>query len=59
MRADAVKALLVDMGVPAERIDTRGVGTNHPDHVPDLTEDGVLLPGPAAQNRAVFVTATG
>jgi outer membrane protein OmpA-like peptidoglycan-associated protein len=59
IRAEAVKALLVDLGVPAERIDTRGVGINHPDHVPDLTEDGVLLPGPAAQNRAVFVTVTG
>ena len=59
MRADAVKALLVDMGVPAERINTRGVGINHPEHVPDVTDDGLLLPGPAAQNRAVFVTVTG
>jgi outer membrane protein OmpA-like peptidoglycan-associated protein len=59
MRADAVKALLVDMGVPAERIDTRGVGINHPQHVPDLADDGLLLPGPAAQNRAVFVTVIG
>ena len=59
MRADAVKELLVDMGVPAEHITTRGVGINHPDHVPDVTDDGLLLPGPAAQNRAVFVTVIG
>lgn len=59
MRAEAVKALLVDLGVPAAHISTRGAGIDHPNHVPDLSEDGVLLPGPAAQNRAVFVTVTG
>lgn len=56
LRAIAVKRVLVEMGVPAENIETVGVGTNHPEHVPDVDNDGTLLPGPAAKNRAVFVT---
>ena len=55
-RADAVKDLLVDMGVSAGNITTVGVGTNHPKHVPDTDANGQLDPAAAAQNRAVFLT---
>jgi outer membrane protein OmpA-like peptidoglycan-associated protein len=54
-RAAAVRAVLVDLGIAANRITTRGVGTDGPDHIPDIGSDGMLLPGPAARNRAVVV----
>ncbi|MDR6598427.1 OmpA family protein [Saccharothrix longispora] len=57
-RADAVKGVLEELGVEAGRITTRGVGTNWPTHVPDIGPGGVLLPGPAAQNRKVVVKLT-
>ena len=56
LRAEAVKDTLVELGVPAERITTRGVGTHHRDHVDDLDADGHLIPGKAAQNRTVILT---
>ena len=56
LRAEAVKATLVELGVPAERITTRGVGTHHPGHVDDLDSDGRLIPPKAAQNRTVILT---
>lgn len=55
-RANAVKASLVALGAEASRITTKGVGTNHPNHVNDLDRHGKLLPGPAAQNRLVIVS---
>lgn len=55
-RAAAVKQALVELGVSQNQVDTEGVGIEHPQHVPDLAPDGTLLPGPATQNRAVFVT---
>ncbi|HKS48252.1 MAG TPA: OmpA family protein [Amycolatopsis sp.] len=57
-RAEAVKAVLVELGVAGERITTRGAGSDWPGHVPDLGPDGKLLPGPAAQNRKVVVAIT-
>jgi outer membrane protein OmpA-like peptidoglycan-associated protein len=54
-RADAVKQVLVEFGVPAERITTRGVGTSWPDRVPDVAPDGSLIPWAAALNRSVIV----
>jgi OOP family OmpA-OmpF porin len=54
-RAEAVKAVLVELGVPAERITTRGVGATWPDRVPDIAPDGSLIPWAAAQNRSVIV----
>lgn len=54
-RAEAVKRLLVDLGVPAADISTRGVGTHYRAHVPDLDGQGNLVPRLAVRNRAVFV----
>ncbi|MGX1612651.1 OmpA family protein [Micromonospora chalcea] len=54
-RAEAVKKILVELGVPAVRITTKGVGTEWDGHVPDLDRNGVLIPGPAAKNRSVVV----
>jgi OOP family OmpA-OmpF porin len=53
-RAEAVRTVLVDLGIPADRITTRGVGTDWSGHVPDLGPGGALLPGPAAENRKVI-----
>jgi len=52
-RAEAVKQVLVSLGVPGDRIATEGVGTHWPTHVPDLDEHGNLIPGPAQRNRSV------
>ena len=54
-RANAVKAVLVELGVPAESITTEGVGATWPDRVPDIAPDGSLIPWAAAQNRSVIV----
>jgi outer membrane protein OmpA-like peptidoglycan-associated protein len=54
-RAEAVKGVLVELGVPADRITTRGVGATWPDRVPDIAPDGSLIPWAAAQNRSVIV----
>ncbi|MDD7940830.1 OmpA family protein [Actinomycetospora lutea] len=58
-RADAVKALLVELGAPADRISTRGVGSQFPGYVDDVGPDGRQLPGPASANRTVIVEPTG
>lgn len=55
LRAETVKATLVDLGVPAERIATKGVGTHHPEHVDDIGADGRLIPAKAARNRTVIL----
>lgn len=54
-RAEAVKALLVELGAPADRISTRGVGSQFPGYVNDVGPDGRQLPGPASSNRTVIV----
>ena len=54
-RAEAVKSVLVELGVPAERITTVGAGATWPDRIPDLAPDGSLIPWAAAQNRSVIV----
>ncbi|WP_431886649.1 OmpA family protein [Micromonospora wenchangensis] len=54
-RARAVETVLRELGVPQERISSRGVGDNWPDRRPDRGPRGELLPGPAAQNRTVVV----
>ena len=54
-RADAVKGVLVELGVPADRITTTGAGATWPNRVPDIAPDGSLIPTAAAQNRSVIV----
>jgi OmpA-OmpF porin, OOP family len=54
-RAEAVKRLLVDLGVPAGQVRARGAGTHYPAHVQDLDRHGNLVPRLAVRNRAVFV----
>lgn len=55
-RAEAVKALLVDAGVAADRIDVSGNGYHFDGYVADRDAQGELLPGPAQQNRCVLVS---
>ncbi len=54
-RADRVKSELVSLGISGERITARGVGAHLEGRADDRSEDGDLLPGPAALNRKVVV----
>jgi outer membrane protein OmpA-like peptidoglycan-associated protein len=54
-RANAVRDLLVSLGAPADRINTRGLGSDFPGYVPDHDPQGNLDPVPAAQNRQVII----
>ncbi len=54
-RAGAVRDLLVGLGAPADRISTRGLGSDFPGYVPDRDAHGNLDPIPAAQNRQVII----
>jgi len=54
-RAQAVESVLVSMGIPASRITTVGDGSHWPGRVPDVGAGGVLVPGPAEQDREVIV----
>jgi outer membrane protein OmpA-like peptidoglycan-associated protein len=54
-RAEAVKGVLVELGVEAGRITTVGAGTSWPDRVNDIAPDGSLIPTAAALNRSVIV----
>ncbi|MEV0129733.1 OmpA family protein [Dactylosporangium sp. NPDC050688] len=54
-RANAVRDVLVRLGISADRIETVGAGTTYRTHVNDIGPNGTLLPGPAAQNRSVVV----
>ena len=58
-RADAVKNVLVQMGVPSSRITTAGVGSHLPGRLNDRGPNGQLLIGPAIQNRKVVAKLTG
>lgn len=57
-RANAVRDLLVSLGAPADRISTRGLGSDFPGYVPDHDPQGNLDPVPAAQNRQVIIELT-
>jgi outer membrane protein OmpA-like peptidoglycan-associated protein len=57
-RANAVKDVLVGLGVPAADLSARGVGSDWDGRQPDIGPDGQLLPGPAGQNRKVVMTIT-
>ncbi len=54
-RAKAVESVLVSMGIPASRITTVGAGSHWSGRVNDVGPGGVLLPGPAEQDREVIV----
>jgi OmpA-OmpF porin, OOP family len=58
-RADAVKTVLVQLGVPASRISTFGDGSHLPGRLNDRGPNGQLLIGPAIQNRKVVAKLTG
>jgi len=58
-RANAVKAVLVQLGVPASRITTFGDGSHLPGRLNDRGPNGQLLIGPAIQNRKVVAKLTG
>jgi OmpA-OmpF porin, OOP family len=57
-RANAVRDLLVSLGAPADRISTRGLGSDFPGYVPDHDPQGNLNPVLAAQNRQVIIELT-
>ncbi len=57
-RANAVRDLLVSLGAPADRISSRGWGSDFPGYVPDRDPQGNLDPIPAAQNRQVIIELT-
>lgn len=57
-RADAVRRMLVSLGVAASRITTKGDGSNMPGRVSDVGPNGGLLPGPAAEDREVVAKLT-
>ncbi len=54
-RAEAVKALLVELGAPEDSFETiLGLGYNHEYHIPDIGPNG-MLNGNAAANRSVIL----
>ncbi|MFG1922086.1 OmpA family protein [Cryptosporangium sp. NPDC048952] len=55
-RAEAVRAELVALGVPADSITARGVGSTSTYHVKDLDSSGNLVPALAVKNRTVVAT---
>jgi outer membrane protein OmpA-like peptidoglycan-associated protein len=58
-RAEAVKAMLVQLNVPASRITTFGDGSHLPGRLNDRGPHGQLLIGPAIQDRKVVARLTG
>jgi len=58
-RADAVKTVLIQLGVPASRISTFGDGSHLPGRLDDRGPNGQLLIGPAIQNRKVVAKLSG
>jgi OmpA-OmpF porin, OOP family len=54
-RANAVKSVLVSLGIAGSRITAVGDGSHWPGRVKDVGPGGVLLPGPAEQDREVIV----
>lgn len=58
-RANAVKAALIQLGVPGSRITTYGDGAQLPGRLNDRGPNGQLLIGPAIANRRVDAKLTG
>lgn len=55
-RAEAVKALLVQLGASNEQVNTKGVGTRYAGFTDDRRADGSLDPDLAIKNRNVLIT---
>jgi outer membrane protein OmpA-like peptidoglycan-associated protein len=55
-RAQAVANVLEGLGVAPSRITVQGVGSTGPNHIQDMTPQGVLIPSAAEHNRSVTVT---
>ena len=56
-RAQATAQLMESMGLPRSQIGlVTGLGSHFPGYVPDTGPGGVLLPGPAAENRQVIIS---
>lgn len=55
LRAEAVKAVLIDLGVARSRISASGAGERYPGRVRDTTPEGALIPSAAVRNRSVVV----
>jgi outer membrane protein OmpA-like peptidoglycan-associated protein len=58
-RAEAVRDLLVRLGVPAPNLTVLGLGSDFPGYVQDQAPDGSLIPAAAAANRKVVVEVFG
>jgi outer membrane protein OmpA-like peptidoglycan-associated protein len=58
-RARAVADLLIDLGVPADRLTVRGLGSDFPGYVQDHDAAGNLIPPAAAANRTVEIASAG
>jgi outer membrane protein OmpA-like peptidoglycan-associated protein len=59
MRAEAVKGVLVSLGVPSGALATTGVGVNFAAFKPDTDVHGQLIETLAVQNRLVIVEVAG
>jgi OmpA-OmpF porin, OOP family len=56
-RGQATAQLMESMGLPRSQIgQVIGLGSHFPGYVPDIGPGGVLLPGPAAENRQVIIS---
>ena len=56
-RAQTTAQLMESMGLPRSQIGQLiGLGSQFPGYVPDIGPGGVLLPGPAAENRQVIIS---
>jgi outer membrane protein OmpA-like peptidoglycan-associated protein len=58
-RADAIRGVLVQLGVPSGNITTKGDGSHLPGRLNDIGKGGQLLVGPAIANRKVVAQLTG
>ena len=56
-RAQVTAQLMESMGLPRSQVGkVIGLGSHFPGYVPDIGPGGVLLPGPAAENRQVIIS---